>query len=377
MKILQVIPYFWPTPHFGGTPVVCQNIAYGITHLGNEVTVLTTDSFSEDKRIKVLSETKDTYNIIRLRNLSNFLAFKLKLPLPIGIISYYQKNLSCYDIVHLHEYRTILNVFACLLKPHNGVKYILHPQGTYDNYGNSRFVKKIFDVFFAGIINSKIDLYLAISEKEKNALMNKGISDKKIMILYDGINKIVEKAPNFKIPELYFLYLGQISKRKGVGCLVEAFHRSELQKKGYKLLIVGRDDQYLGVVKRIVAKYNLSGSVIFHDSVSAGEGRYLLKNARLAIYVTENEAFGLVPLEAAMVGTRCITARDAGVSELLRKYQIAELADFCNTDEILSALLQHANNKTRIPFEKISVLEIECSWKQRSKELLQIYKSLI
>jgi len=378
MKILQIIPYYLPSDNFGGTPVVCHNLSTNLTRLGNEVTVLTTDAFSPNKRLtSYSSDRKYPYKIVRFRNVSNFLAFNFKFTQPLESIFYLGKHLKKFNVVHLNEYRTLMNLFACILKPKSNIKYILHPQGTYRNYGRSTFYKKLFDALFVKFIDKKIDLYIAISEKEKKDLIKSGVKKTKISLLYNGIDKIRNKKVKFIVPRNYFLYLGQISERKGAQNLVKSFYLSGVYKKGYKLLVVGRDDGYLNILKNKIIAFGISKYVIFHKAVSQAESRYLLKKSRLVYYVSKNEAFGLVPLEAAVNGTWSLVENSSGVAEILKKYSISETSNFEDVKTISNSLLKFSRTNKRIPSKKVQNIAHDFSWKKKTLELVEIYNSLI
>jgi glycosyltransferase involved in cell wall biosynthesis len=377
MRILQVIPFFLPSPNFGGSPVVCHNLSSNLVKLGSSVTVVTSDAYDRNHRLPNRISHSFPYNVIRFRNINNYLAFKYKFAIPLKSFFYFKKHLGDYDIVHLNEYRTILNLFACMLKPRGGVKYILHPQGTYANYGSYVLFKKIFDFLFRKIIDNKIDWYLAISDKERKDLIALGVKRSKVKVIYNGVGKITTKKPKFKMPDFFFLYLGQISQRKGVDCLVEAFAQGNFSHKGCQLLVVGRNDGYLDQVKRMAIKLKVSNAVIFHDSVSPAEGRYLLGKARLALYVAQNEAYGLVPIEAATVGTFCLTELDSGAAEVLVKYRISELTSFCNISGITKAMLKYSGRKIFVPMRKRMTILDDLSWERCAKELEDFYIAVI
>lgn len=118
MKILHLIPHFLPSAHFGGTPIVCHQLAKHQSQLKHQVTVITTDVYSQFKRTSVNIKNKnsiDGYKVIRFKNLSNPLAYRFKFSTPIGLFSFLIKNLNKFDTVYLHEYRSTFNVIISLV----------------------------------------------------------------------------------------------------------------------------------------------------------------------------------------------------------------------------------------------------------------------
>lgn len=107
MRIAYVVPYFHPA-HYGGTPKAAYDWALGLVHRGHEVTVFTTDA-DWPKRIRHPA-VKDGIQIRTYRNLSNWLAYRCRMFLPLGLFLF--GSLDGFDIVHIHEYRNFLSVWA-------------------------------------------------------------------------------------------------------------------------------------------------------------------------------------------------------------------------------------------------------------------------
>ena len=47
MRVLQVVPYFYPAWSYGGIANVCYHLSVSLAHLGLEVDVVTTDVLDE------------------------------------------------------------------------------------------------------------------------------------------------------------------------------------------------------------------------------------------------------------------------------------------------------------------------------------------
>ncbi len=67
--------------------------------------------------------------------------------------------------------------------------------------------------------------------------------------------------------------------------------------------------------------------VCYLGSVTEGEKTWLLKNASLVLYPSTREGFGLVPFEAAAVGTPALTVRISALTEILGE-EVIYLDDF-------------------------------------------------
>jgi len=382
VKILHVIPHFLPSSHFGGTPIVCSKLAEQQSKLKNQVTVATTDVFNQSRRVSIkdIERKKDkNYQVIRFRNISNPLAYKYKMSTPMGFSSYLRKNLSKFDVVHLHEYRNTMNLIislALLKQDNKRLKVILQSHGTYDNYNTRIFFKSIFDLFFKNIINKNIDLYLVLSENERRLLKNKGVKTDKIKIISNGVE--VEEInhcqnPPFKLPAKYILYLGRLDKRKGLDILIKAYAQSHIYSQGIKLLLVGNDDGYKKKCEILVKELKIEDEVLFHEPVSNVQKWEIFRQATLLSYVTKHEVFGLVPLEAAISGCWSLVDVSAGVAPIIKKYQVGETIKYGDIKSLTKALKIFSKKSSLINQKQINQLKKKFNWQSIAKESISLY----
>ena len=387
MKILHLIPHFLPSAHFGGTPVVCHQLAKNQSKLKHQVTIITTDVYSNSERTKASLTNENSisgYKVIRFKNISNSLAYRFKFSTPIGLFSYLLKNLNKFDVIHLHEYRSTLNIIASLAllflsgkKP----KIVIQPHGTYENYNTRKYLKFIFDLFFKKLINLNVNLYLALSENEKKVFLSHNIKSKNIQILPNGVeicNQITNKnnPPNTKLPSKYILYLGRLDKRKGIDLLIKAYSKSKMPKNNVKLLLVGNDDGYRKYCQKLAKDLKLNDKVIFKNPVSGSKKWQLLRQAQLLSYVTKNEFFGLVPLEAAISGCWSIVASSAGVAPIIKKYRLGDVINYGNQQAFIKLLNLYVNKKPGINKDKVKNLQQNFNWLTISKKSILLYKTI-
>ena len=105
----------------------------------------------------------------------------------------------------------------------------------------------------------------------------------------------------------YILYVGQMFPRRHARETILACN-----KLGVKLILVGVDKY----TPPLIGKRGLGGDSEWHERVSDEKLEELYKNARLFVYVSDSEAFGLPPLEALAHGGRPVAA-DTDISHEL------------------------------------------------------------
>ena len=84
MKIVHIIPYFYPAWAYGGTCRAAWELARALVRKGQSVVVYTTDALDENSRSTPASVVVDGVEIHRVRNISNHLAWRRAF-LPFGL----------------------------------------------------------------------------------------------------------------------------------------------------------------------------------------------------------------------------------------------------------------------------------------------------
>ena len=160
-----------------------------------------------------------------------------------------------------------------------------------------------------GTWTSKVDLYVALTEFARRKFVAGGLPPEKIAV-----------KPNFVSRDLgmgdgaggYALFVGRLSKEKGVGTLLEAWSRPEMD--GVPLKVAG-DGPLSGLVLR-AAKAN--PAVEWRGSVSPEEVSSLMKEAAMLVQPSgAYETFGRVATESFAAGTPVISARSGAVAEVV------------------------------------------------------------
>src|SRR5258708_6797096 len=118
MKILHVIPHYLPSTQFGGSPVSTHQMVGEQVKLGHQVDVLTTDVHDphDSQTLPAIEYHPDGYRIIRLKNLSNVFAYCFKFHVVPTAFLFFLFHAHEYDVIHLREYRTTLNIVAAVMK---------------------------------------------------------------------------------------------------------------------------------------------------------------------------------------------------------------------------------------------------------------------
>lgn len=192
-------------------------------------------------------------------------------------------------------------------------------------YMFSAIDRRIYDIKFRYSCKHA-DRIIAISESTKNDIIRYfGTDPDKIDVIYQAINPIFytpqeeEKCRQtlhaYGIPEDFLLYVGAINSRKNLAGIVSAYALlpSDLQ---IPFVIIGNGGKYKQEVIRLAEKNNILQKLIFidkmHDSRSL---QAFYQMARIFIFPSFYEGFGLPVTEALLSGTPVITSDISSLPE--------------------------------------------------------------
>jgi len=122
-------------------------------------------------------------------------------------------------------------------------------------------------------------------------------------------------------PQQFALFVGTIEPRKNLPGLLRAFHRMRERYPDLephpRLVIVGEEGWLSQEVFRVVNELRLAQEVAFIGSLPLGDLVWLYRAARLFVFPSLYEGFGLPPLEAMACGAPVIASSAGALPEVL------------------------------------------------------------
>ena len=160
------------------------------------------------------------------------------------------------------------------------------------------------------------DSIIAISEQSKRDAIEFFKADAaKVEVVYQGCNNIFRQeataqeketiSSKYNLPVDYLLFVGAIEPRKNIGAILKAIYQ---QKIDIPLVIVGRQTDYTKELLKLSQELNISTQIIFLHQVETVELPAIYQMARLFIYPSIFEGFGIPILEALCSKTPVITS---------------------------------------------------------------------
>lgn len=169
------------------------------------------------------------------------------------------------------------------------------------------------------------DTIIAISEQTKRDLIDfYKINPSKIKVIYQSCDPIFYKKSDLKtkrklqqkynLPKDFLLYVGSIIPRKNLLGLVKAI--ANLPKTlELPLVIVGQGKAYKKEVLAYIEKHNLGNRIFFLKDISFEDLPTLYQLAKIMIYPSHFEGFGIPIIEALHSETPVITSQGSCFKE--------------------------------------------------------------
>ncbi|GAH56359.1 unnamed protein product, partial [marine sediment metagenome] len=144
-----------------------------------------------------------------------------------SLIPYIRKNISKFDVIHMQDFRTFLNVVAYFYAKKFGIPYVLSAHGSVlrSGYFPKQLKKWIFDIILGYKMLRNASRLIALSELEVKEYQSFGISKNMITIIPNAIDpEGVSNSLNpgyfkekYKIKETFLIsFVGRIHKIKGL-----------------------------------------------------------------------------------------------------------------------------------------------------------------
>ncbi len=388
MKILQITNFFKPSWDTGGVARSAYEISRELVDRGHEVTVYTTDGKNRIDVRNATVQNVDGIQTLYFKNVSSALA-RANMPIPISIGSIARRDICDFDIIHIHDFRTILSVVVRHYANKYHIPYVVQPRGSAPRL-TKNIPKKVFDTYFGDKIIYGAERIIASSTVESGQYHSTFpyLNSKKIIHMPNGVeldatSGLPEKGSfrrnhNIDQDTKLILYVGRIHQRKGLDVLVKAFSR--LKQINVKLIIVGPDDGYLIELRKLIDEHGMGKRIILTGPLFGMDKYQAYVDSDLFVLPSKDtyESFGNVVIEALWFGTPVIVTANCGVSEWLNE-KVGYVVGY-NDRELLGAMEHGLKNEylnTSCQVEGKRLISTVFNWKSVVNQLENIYSEAI
>lgn len=167
------------------------------------------------------------------------------------------------------------------------------------------------------------DKIIAMSERTKQDLIELlKISPGKIEVIYQGCDPVFKQAATeqekqairkkYNLPQEFILSVGTIEERKNLLLLIKALPGVT---NPIKLAAIGRQTDYAKRVKQLISDLDLEDRVTFLDTIDFTDLPAIYQSAKVFVYPSRYEGFGIPILEALCSGTPVIASTGSCLEE--------------------------------------------------------------
>jgi len=224
-----------------------------------------------------------------------------------------------FDIVHMHNYRTIPNLIASIfdapfvLQAHGSCLPIPEPR-------HLKLLKTLNDKTWQNGLIKRARRLIACNDYEIEQYIAEGASREQCVRMDLGIDLAEYDNLPAKTPSAYktILFLGKFHEIKGPDILLRAF--SHLDMPNVKLVMAGWDDGYELYTRALTNTLHLDGRVEFRGFIDGPEKVQAYVDADVVVFPSRYEAFGMGIIEAAACGTPVVLTKNCAISDRIPIY---------------------------------------------------------
>src|SRR5271155_4969771 len=298
------------------------------------------------------------------------------------------KRLEC-DVVHIPHLFWVPRGLGC--------PYVLTVHDLLEHMYGSRHassLRRSLHFLLTRRVLRKAARIIAVSQFTRNEIEKLlAIADDRIEVVYNAIDERFLRghatqadreliAQRYLVNYPFILYTGAIRPHKNVVRIIEAFSalKSELQKEkqfpDLKLIIIGDDLSSHPRLRRTVVRSGVQNDVRFLGFVPIEVLRIFYDVARVFVFPSLYEGFGLPPLEAMAHGTPVVTSNTSSLPEVAGN--AALLVNPENVFEIMRALhrvLMDQPLRERMK-ERGCLQATKFSWEKSVRRILEAYHEI-
>ncbi len=267
-----------------------------------------------------------------------------------SVLSKLKKTIKEHEIQFVHTHGARANLYAYMVRKRISFKWVttIHSDPSLD-FMKGGLKGKAFTWINMRVLK-KIDFFFAVSNRFKEMLVQFGLSEKKIHVIYNGISfdipdyqPLSRKDFGYRPEELLIIMVARLHPIKGHELVFTALKELiEAGQKNVSLLLIG-DGPLKAELAKSVKDKNLERYIRFEGFQSNIHG--YLEMADVELLASYSESFPLVLLESARARTSIISTDVGGVSDLIATPDYGWLIEPGNKVELKEAILSAAKEK--------------------------------
>lgn len=384
LRILHIIPYFNPAWAYGGSVRVASELVAQLTRRGHDLAVFTTDTLDAKNRLPAGEHLVEGARVVRFRNLSNRLAWN-RLFIPPGFAWQLGQRLRRFDVIHLHEYRSLQNAFALGGLLRYRLPYVVMPHGSLPAELGRTGIKHVYDALYGRRMLENAARLHALTEMEREQYHALGLPTERTVIIPNGIDvtafEIEADLTAFKRryqisdDQPVIGYLGRLNHIKGLDFLIDAFAEVLKQRPEAVLVLAGPDDGERPALEAQIKRLGITNAVRFTGFMGGIEEKAAAYRA-FDVYVLpsryENQPTTM--LEALLNRTASILTDRCGMARSLSHAGVARVVPFGDVSHLAGEIIRQLGNPDQAAVERGKQYVIDhFNWDTLTDQWVEVY----
>jgi len=375
VKILHIVPSFYPAWHYGGTIESVYRLCRGVAGEGYDVRVLTTDSNGIGQLLEVEKgrEVKVADNLF-VRYCHRLIQDSVSPALLNWLPSY----VRWADVVHLTAVYSFPTMPALFLTKLFKKPVVWSPRGSLQKWEKSSKLKlkTIWDQICYLLVPGQLILHVTSEEEAKES--QKRFPGIKTVMISNGVEipNQVKHVPNHGILRLG--YLGRLDPKKGIENLLTACEKLRMKKEFPFLLTIGGsgNPSYTQTIINAIEKLRLTSHVKMVGHIEAHRKAQFFENIDILVLPSYTENFGLVVAEALAHSVPVIASKGTPWEK------VEKVGCGLWVDNNANSLVEAITDMSHMPLLQMGKLgqqwvEKEFSWPRVTEKMTQLYQNLL
>jgi len=234
----------------------------------------------------------------------------------------------------------------------------------------------------------KADHIIAISENTKKDIVKYlNIDPNKITVIplaadekfkpIDDKLKIESVKKKYHTGANYLLHVGTLNPRKNLSFIIDVFFKIASSHPNINLVITGKEGWYYENLYEKVKELKLEDRVIFTGYIDEEDKVYLYNGAKMFVFPSIYEGFGLPPLEAMACGVPVVSSNTSSMPEVIKDSGILlSPKDKVAWIKEISILLDDPKKIQQLKTSGLKRAK-DFSWKKTAELTLEVYEKVL
>ncbi|HMF54833.1 MAG TPA: glycosyltransferase family 1 protein [Pyrinomonadaceae bacterium] len=221
----------------------------------------------------------------------------------------------------------------------------------------------------------------------REVLEHLGVSPEKVFAVPEAAREVFRKVSaeearavleRLGVEEGFLLFVGTVEPRKNLAALVRAFVEI-LRSTNFRpqLVIAGRKGWMTNELFEMIEATGVKDRLLFTDYLADEDLRALYSSARVFVYPSLYEGFGLPPLEAMACGAPVVASRIASIEEVTKDAALLVApGDVSSLARSIITLLEDEAARGRLSNAGLR-RAAEFSWERTARLTMEVYEKAI